>query len=84
MFPEIFQYLNNLQTVGGVAGTIAILITVTLCAGFIRNQTAQPGEVGRALIYALTTIIGFYFGTAAGQKMPTSPPPAAISQPSTK
>jgi uncharacterized membrane protein YfcA len=85
MLHDLFQYLTGLQTVGGVSGTIAGLITLTLCAGYIRDPAGQVGEIGKALILALTTIIGFYFGTAAGQKMSTAEPsPTAISQPPSK
>ena len=81
MFHDIFEYLSNLQTVGGVSGVIAVVIVITLCVGYLRDPAGNPGELGKALIYALTTIIGFYFGTAAGQKAEAAKPRAEITQP---
>jgi uncharacterized membrane protein YfcA len=80
MIHDLFQYLYSLENVGGVSGSIAVLITVTLCVGYIRNPAAEVNKVGDALIFALTTIIGFYFGTATGMKEPPSSQssPAAI------
>ena len=81
MVHELFQYLYSLESVGGVSGSIAVLITLTLCFVYIRHPT-QHEDIGKALVYALTTIIGFYFGTAAGLKEPpsqASPPTAASS-----
>ena len=82
MIRDVFQYLGNLQTVGGVTGTIALVITFTLCIGYLRAPAANPGEVGKSLILALTAIIGFSFRNGSGSKKAPAPvPPAAISQP---
>jgi hypothetical protein len=63
----LIKLIENLQTAGGVAGTLAILIAVTLCAIYFSNPAANP-DIGKTLIYAFTTIIGFYFGTASASK----------------
>jgi uncharacterized membrane protein YfcA len=56
--------------VGGIAGLLAVIIAGTIC---FRYAMHGPEEVPQILGYALSTIIGFYFGTgvsrgiAAGQ-----------------
>ena len=80
---DLFVWLTSLETVGGVTGTIAILVVITLCAGFLRNQTGNVGDIGKALIVTLSLIVGFYFGTAAGPKA-LSQTPTAASQPSSQ
>lgn len=80
---HFFNYLTNFQTVGGVSGTIALVLVFTLCIVYLRRPTDHP-DLGKALIYALTTIIGFYFGSQTAQKMPTtatlSPPAVSSAQ----
>jgi hypothetical protein len=45
--------------VGGIAGIIAILLTMTICSLYLWSDK----EVPALLSTTLTTIIGFYFGT---------------------
>jgi uncharacterized membrane protein YfcA len=80
MWDTFSHFTLGLQTISVepaiVAGTIAVLITVTLCIAFLKD-TNQNADIGKALVYALTTIIGFYFGAATTSKAPnnsTSPP----------
>lgn len=54
------KILSEILTVGGIAGVIAILITLTICARYVQYGFEPIPEV---LSYALTTVIGFYFGT---------------------
>jgi hypothetical protein len=70
MFDIGERIISNLLTVGGIAGLIALTITVTLCARYFRHGPEEPPEV---LKFALTAIIEFYFGTAtAPSKLPTT------------
>jgi hypothetical protein len=81
MTDALFKLIDNIQTTGGVAGLIAIGITLTLCIVYGRDPTNQQ-DLGKALVYALTTIIGFYFGTATAPKAtPQSATPPAITTP---
>ena len=57
---DFARILRDILTVGGIAGMIAIIITVTICARYIQYG-AEP--IPDILTYALATIIGFYFGT---------------------
>jgi hypothetical protein len=62
------RLLMKILTVGGIAGVIALAITVTIC---YRYAMHGPEEIPQILSYSLTTIIGFYFGTGVAK------PPAA-------
>jgi hypothetical protein len=57
-FEDTFR---KILTVGGMAGAIAIIITVAICGRYLAHG---PEEVPQILSNALTTIIGFYFGTS--------------------
>jgi len=46
--------------VGGIAGLLAVIIAGAIC---FRYAMHGPEEVPQILGYALSTIIGFYFGT---------------------
>ena len=59
----ILRFLDNAQSPGGVAGTLALSIAITLCAVYWRDPAANPG-IEKTLTYALTSILGFYFGTS--------------------
>jgi hypothetical protein len=84
MFDLLGKFLDNAQTTGGVTGTLALMIAATLCIVFIRNPT-QNHEIGKALILALTAIIGFYFGAITTKNAPpTSPPSASANSATTK
>ncbi|MFZ6843457.1 hypothetical protein [Undibacterium sp. RuTC16W] len=71
--PELFRFLNGrrqrnpfisllreLFTVGGAPAVIAIGITVTICYLAITHVDQPPPTI---LSHALTTILGFYFGS---------------------
>jgi uncharacterized membrane protein YfcA len=58
---NVGKLAEKILTVGGIAGVIALVITITICA---RYYSHGPEEIPQILTYALTTIIGFYFGTA--------------------
>jgi hypothetical protein len=49
--------------IGGIAGIIAIIITLTICYLAIINRSPIP----EVLINALTTILGFYFGVGVSE-----------------
>jgi hypothetical protein len=67
--------IENAQTPGGVAGTLALAIAGTLCVVYFRNPSGNP-DIEKVLTFAFTSIIGFYFGTASAPKPPVTPPPA--------
>jgi hypothetical protein len=50
----------RLLSVGGIAGLIGLCITGTICARYLQHG---PEEIPQVFTYALTSIIGFYFGT---------------------
>lgn len=54
---------SELMQVGGVAGVIAIIITLTICYMFAVQQVK---DIPTVLSTSLATILGFYFGTKAG------------------
>jgi hypothetical protein len=56
----IVRVLEGLLSVGGIAGIIAIIITVSMCKRYIADGDQVFPEIMK---YALTTILGFYFGT---------------------
>jgi hypothetical protein len=76
---DLTKALESILTFGGIAGVIGILITGTICARYIKHG---PEKIPEILTHALTTIIGFYFGTAAPKPANQTPqivPPAATS-----
>lgn len=56
--------VSFIESIGGVAGIIGLLITCTIIFLLVRNPEAN---VPQALSAALTTILGFYFGTKASK-----------------
>jgi uncharacterized membrane protein YfcA len=65
--------VEKLLSVGGIAGVIAVVITAAICFRYVQHG-AEP--IPDILTYALSTIIGFYFGAGVAQKIssPTEPP----------
>jgi hypothetical protein len=57
------EAFGRILSVGGIAGVIAFLITITIC---IRYISVGPEEIPQILTYSLSTIIGFYFGAGVG------------------
>lgn len=56
-------FLMRVLAVGGIAGVIALLITLAILFRYVQHG---PGEqIPEVLSHALTTILGFYFGTNA-------------------
>jgi hypothetical protein len=55
----IVRILEGLLSVGGIAGLIAIIITIAMCKRYMIDGDQQFPEIMK---YALTTILGFYFG----------------------
>jgi uncharacterized membrane protein YfcA len=53
------EAFGRVLSVGGIAGAIALLITLTICARYV---THGPEDIPQILTYSLSTIIGFYFG----------------------
>lgn len=74
----LLSFVAGILTFGGIAGVIALMITAVLC---IRFLIRGPEEIPEVLKYALTTIIGFYFGTATPGKAVVPPTPPAITAP---
>jgi hypothetical protein len=75
------ELIAKILTVGGIAGVIAIAITVTICARYFQHG---PEEIPQILTYSLTTIIGFYFGTGVAKPSTApaaAPAPAAPAEP---
>ncbi len=60
----ITKVLENILSVGEIAGVIGIIITGTICARYFSHG---PEEIPQILTYSLTTIIGFYFGTGVNK-----------------
>jgi hypothetical protein len=58
---ESFRFLRQLLGIGGVAGLIALGIAAAICVRYVQYGNEQIPQV---LSYALTTIIGFYFGAS--------------------
>ncbi|MES9926070.1 MAG: hypothetical protein ABW152_18490 [Candidatus Thiodiazotropha endolucinida] len=53
-------FQSVLESLGGIAGVIGVLITVTIIYIVLRDPKA---EIPQVLSAALTTILGFYFGS---------------------
>jgi hypothetical protein len=61
-FAVLFKMWKVTLGTGGIAGVIALIIAGTICYRYAQLGSEEIPEV---LVYALTTIIGFYFGQAA-------------------
>ena len=59
---DFVKAFESILTFGGIAGVIGLLITGSICIRYVRNG---PEAIPEILTYALSTIIGFYFGAAA-------------------
>ena len=59
---NLMSLMYSVLDVGGIAGIIAIIITITLCiiAVFVRSTADE--KVITALTIALGSVMGFYFG----------------------
>lgn len=53
-----------IDSVGGIAGIIGLIITLTIVGLLIKDPRM---EIPQILSTALTTILGFYFGTKSGK-----------------
>jgi hypothetical protein len=77
---HLLKALESILTFGGIAGIIGILITGSICTRYVKHG---PEKIPEILTYALATIIGFYFGTAApkpaNQTAQIVPPAASTS-----
>lgn len=58
-FKEFLDFMTKLLSVGGVAGVIALTITVSICIRYVEHGSE---EIPQILTYSLSTIVGFYFG----------------------
>ena len=72
MIGQIIRFFERLLSVGGIAGLIAIAITISICTRYVQNGAE---EIPQVLTYALTTILGFYFGTGVARQAPSPPEP---------
>jgi hypothetical protein len=61
----IVRVLEGLLSVGGIAGIIAIIITIAMCKRYMVDGDQQFPEIMK---YALATILGFYFGTGISRE----------------
>jgi hypothetical protein len=69
---NIERIIRDVLTVGGIAGIIALIITGSICYKYVHDGDHQIPQI---LTYALTTIIGFYFGTKAPMNAQTQENP---------
>jgi hypothetical protein len=60
-FRTVLVPFNNILSVGGIAGLIALIITISICYRYVTHGSEPIPDI---LTYALSTIIGFYFGNA--------------------
>ena len=67
MFRDMLRTFERLLSVGGIAGLIALGITLSICVRYVQNGAE---EIPQVLTYALTTILGFYFGTGVARPAP--------------
>jgi uncharacterized membrane protein YfcA len=67
MTMNLNKVMGDILSVGGIAGLVAIIITLSICARYVQNG---PEPIPEVLTYALTTIIGFYFGVGIAKKTP--------------
>ena len=70
LLQAIVRIVVGFLSVGGIAGIVAIMITIAMCKRYMVDGDQNFPEVMK---YALTTIIGFYFGTAVAP-MKDKPP----------
>ena len=54
---------SRVLAVGGIAGVIAVMITAAILYRYVSNGPSEP--IPEILSHALTTILGFYFGSSA-------------------
>jgi uncharacterized membrane protein YfcA len=66
---EILDFLARLLSVGGVAGVIALTITVSICIRYVEHGSE---EIPQILTYSLSTIVGFYFGAGISKSEPSA------------
>ena len=66
---DFTQIVSNVLTIGGIAGIIAVIITLAISLRYFRHGPEDPPQV---LVHALTTILGFYFGAGAQSAMQTA------------
>jgi hypothetical protein len=66
---NVRRLVERIITTGGIAGVLAIIITITLCGRYISHG---PEEIPQIFTNALTTIIGFYFGVSVKGETPSS------------
>jgi hypothetical protein len=59
------SFLHRLLTAGTIPGLIAVIVTITICYMALFGQSEKIPQVLGA---ALTTILGFYFGSRVGQR----------------
>jgi hypothetical protein len=66
----IARLWENAQNINGIAGTIAIFITVTVCLiGLVQcRMQKDQREIPDILKVTLAAIIGFYFGISVKPK----------------
>jgi apolipoprotein N-acyltransferase len=65
-----FAAVENVLDVGGIAGVVAIVMVLTVCALSIVKQNLVLPELWQPAILA---IIGFYFGTKTSQTRSRGP-----------
>jgi hypothetical protein len=63
-FHRMMDSFDNILSVGGIAGLIALGIAGTIC---VRYAQYGSEDIPQVLTYSLTTIIGFYFGTGVSK-----------------
>src|ERR1700730_18516498 len=59
----LLEYVENAFASTGVSGVIALIITVTICF-LVFTPDQKNSDILKTLELALTTILGFYFGSA--------------------
>lgn len=64
---DLNKILRDVLTVGDIAGVIALVITISICVRYVQYGAEPIPEV---LTYALSTIIGFYFGAGVSKASP--------------
>jgi uncharacterized membrane protein YfcA len=64
MTERSFNPLERIISTGGISGTIAIIIVAAIAGRYFMRG---PEEVPQILCYALSTILGFYFGSGVSE-----------------